>query len=317
MTRDELEIIWHDWLRGVLVIGMAVVMVVVYLTGLLPAPVFATVMVCVFCAATMVLAASSCIGSLCPAGVRAASTLVSLVASASLVLTAWQVHFPAPAPGEIVLSPVQPDGTLTVPESAGNELYVVIRGNPGSSPSGNDSEVAASVTLAGAVTAGPLSVTLLHHRSGGQGGQSKGLSISRRTADVFRVAASGAGQATVHLDRMRPENAMPLHVSLHAARVSPTLLTALSGLTLLVSLVLAFFSWKRSVFPGAVPLAAVLLTVQFFVARGYCPTEPVLPLLGILTLTTIPAALVGWILSKAVERMAGPPRTTTAKKGSR
>jgi len=297
MTRDEFEIIWHDWLRGVVLIALVVAMAGLYLTKLLPLPVFATVLGVVYVLAGFVLIGRSCIAAQCGALVRSLSVGVALFGSAGMLLTLWQVHFPSPPFAQGTLSHVAPDLVLEVPQEALAEALLVVRGHPGASPSGADATVDADLVT----PAAKLHVSLFHNRSGRQSsGGRGGLSLSLRTAEMFRFDGVAPGPFALHLASLKPEMAMPLQVSLHSPPVAMNVLTWVCAGALVAALLLSVFISRNGVFPGVVPMTAMMLAIQVVASKGYSPAEPILPLLGILALASIPAAFVGWLLARAV-----------------
>ncbi len=309
MTREEWGIVWHDWLRGVSLIVLCALLAVVYFLRLFSEPVFGLLLCVVAVLVTAVLAVLNCMSSSSVLPVRLSGAAVILAGGVLLVVAGAQVLFPGQPTVEAQLSFLQPQARLAIPESAGQGCYLTVRGRPGASPSGQDSEVHATVRLSTAAGADSFSVNLFRSRPGSSrgGGSSRGPSISAREADMWFLGALPAGEGGLELASLRPEDALPLTVGLHVPLLPPQTLAWALWALVLASLILAIPMLRQGRFPAAVPYCLALAVANQLIARGLPPDRPVLPLVGILLGGIFGGALAGYGATKVIEKWAAAP----------
>jgi hypothetical protein len=305
MTRIEWEEMWHDWLRGVSLIALCAVLAGIYFLKLFSEPVFGMVLSVTAVGLSLTAVILNCASSTVHLVVRVSGAAVAVACAAGFLVQSAQVLFPGQPEAQVQLSHLQPQGTLEVPGSAGLGSFLVVRGRPGASPSGQDSHVKGSIRLDVGDTGRQVPVALFRGSPGGGGGNSKGPSISAREADMWYMGNLPSGTARVELRDLRPEDALPLTVSLHVPMISPSrvefALWGLVGLALILSIPLL----RKGRFPAVVPFSAAIGVVGELVLNGLPPDRPVLPLVGMLLGGILGGALAGYLATRLLGRLTG------------
>ena len=150
-------------------------------------------------------------------------------------------------------------------------------------------------------------------------GKGKGIAISEMTSDLFRVDGVVAGESQVKLDNMKPPKALPLRVTFHKPQFPTALAWWVVAFLLLATIVVSLFTLKGRLFPFILPFSLVMVVVQHLAAQGFSPTEPLLPLLGILMGGGILTSAVGYLLGKGLSWITGRMQTvpTMGRTGGR
>ena len=292
MTRGEFSLIWHDWLRGVSLIGALLLLVAIHFLHLFSAPDYALLVVCVALLGGLGMAASVCLSSLSPLPVRVIAPLVATAGALLGFVGVFQtVYLPEPY-ATTTLSTTAPASTLVVPTDGLAESYLRVQGRPGASPSGKDKEVTVHLSISGLGIERKLSLEFFKSKttSGAKGNTSLGL----RDADTVLLEGLQPGVLEVAITELKPETALPMEMSLHWPLLPPSMIRmALFGV-LAMAFLLSLFVARRNQFPMLLPYALVLVTTYWFVGQGIPPRQPLLPLLGIILGSGIASSGVGY-----------------------
>jgi len=300
MTREEFAHIWHDWLRGITLIAAAAALVGLYFLHLFSDPVYGGILVTVLLTAGCAVTAGFCLSGLMPRIVRIAGPPVALAGACLLFAGIFQVLFPDDPYTSTTLSGSQRDGPLEIPTTGLETSYLKIRGRPGASPSGDDSEVKAEIEFRGREFNRLVRVEMYGDR-GTAPGKGKGVALGRRDSQLILLDGLPEGKLDLHLSLLKPETALPLEISLHRPVIPPGLLYLCLWVVVAASLVLGLLTARAGQFPFIVPYAVVLLVVLHFAHRGISPEQPLLPLLGIVLGGGIAACAAGYGLGKLMQ----------------
>lgn len=302
MDLNEFEHIWDDWLKGVSLGILVVALVALYFLDAFTQPVYSMLLVGVFLAGGLVVVAVSCLSGLLPAWGGVPGLLVALAAAGCSFFSIHQVVFPAEPITSLRVSGLDREGVLEVPSEASGDAYLRVDGRPGADPAGSDEEVDATVSLIGSGFSSSVGVKLFKKRGGGGKG-SKGPKISRKGSDLFLLSGLPEGRLAVKLEKVKPEKALPLTFSLLHPAIPPRVFSiALWGL-LGLALFFSFFIAVRGHFPAVLPFTLVAVVWHTIVSRGVSPTEPLLPLLGILVGGGIAACAGGYTVGKVMQKV--------------
>ncbi|MBM4352999.1 MAG: hypothetical protein FJ109_04270 [Deltaproteobacteria bacterium] len=322
MRREEWQVVWQDWLRGVTLIGLCAALAGLYFSGLLSEPVFGMFLCLVATVVAGFFVVSNCMSSTSALPTRVLGTGATVAGGIVFLAGAMQVLFPGQPAAQAQLSFLHPQARITVPEGAQRGCFLSVRGHPGASPSGQDSEVHATIHMRGASGSESFSVELFRRRQASSGGGRGrgGPSISAREADMWYLGSPAAGDAELELSGVKPETALPLTLALHVPMLPPRGMAFVLWGIVLVTLILAVPMLRQASFPAAVPFTLALAVVNELVLRGLPPDRPALPLVGILVGGIFGGALAGYGATRLVAKLsqAEPmprPRGRTESKG--
>ena len=304
MTREEFSLIWHDWLRGVTLIGALLLLVAIHFTHIFSPPGYAIFVVGVALLVGLGMAASACLSSLPPLPLRVLAPLVA-GAGALLGFTGMfqAVYLPEPY-ATATVSTTSPTTTLVVPTDGLDESYLKVKGRPGASPSGKDKELEVRLALAGPGIKRSLKIELFKSKTakGGKGSTSLGL----RDADAVLLEGLQPGVLEITISELKPETALPMELSLHWPMLPPSMLRAGLFAVLALAFALSPFIARRNQFPFILPFAIVLAVTYWFIGQGIPPRQPLLPLLGIVIGGGIAGSGVGYGLAKLMQLLLRP-----------
>lgn len=313
MTLGELEIIWHDWLRGVSLIGALAVLVVVYFLHIFTDQSYTMLLLCVGLAVGFCMAASVCLAGSPPLAVRLVAPLLAAGAAALGFIAVHQVVYPAEPFAECEVSIVVPSAVCEVPTDGLDPAWLKVKGRPGAGGSGDDSEITGQIVLA----AGDFGTTVrprLYRDKGPTGGKGKGISVGRKESDLFLVPGLPAGPVTATLTDIKPSAALPLKLSFHLPLLPPNLIELALALAVAVALVLAFFVARTGHFPFILPYTVVLLVISNVAGRGFSPDQPLLPFLGVAIGSTIGGSAAAYVVGKGMQKLLRrEPRTPSTQ----
>jgi hypothetical protein len=312
MTREEFAIIWHDWLRGVSLIALVLLLVALHFLHLFEPSTFALIVVSVFLVGGFGMAASVCLSGIPPLPVRLLAPLAAVAGAVLAFIAVRQAVLPEEPYATATISGIEPVATLTVPTDGLEESYLVVRGRPGANPTGRDKTVKARLHLAGDGLRKTLSLELFTNKETGGNQGKKGPALGLRDADAFLLEGLKPGTLEVRMADLEPETALPMQLSLHWPLLPPSLLRhGLYGV-LALAFLLALAMARRNHFPFILPYAMVLVVTVHFVVQGIPPRQPLLPLLGIVIGGGIGGSGVGYGLGKLLQlllrRRNGPGR---------
>jgi hypothetical protein len=309
VTFDEFKILWHDWLRGVSLVVLIAVLAVLYVLKVMPEPAFALLVTALALAIGIGMVGLRCLVQPAPLFVRAASLLLAVAGAAVVVLTLAQQIYPGDPVARAAISHLQPHAVLPIPAAANLEAYLMVKGNPGASPSGTDRQVIADLRLRIGESLQTIRADLFSSK-GGQQGSAKGLSLSRKDSDLFLLSGTSYGELTADLTSLRPDTALPFQLALFVPPCPPSLLR-LAALGLFgLSLLLAIFLVRGGAFPLVMPLLAAFAVAQLFFARGVSPTQPALPAVGMIVGAAVLGSTAGWLAAWALHKTAAALRRT-------
>jgi hypothetical protein len=301
MDRAEFEEIWHDWLGGLTLIASLGLVVAVYFLHLFPEPVYTLGVFILAAAGGIAFLGLRAAQDQMPRGLVFGTTLSALAGCALVILNFAQIIFPGRPYAATTLSAASPEGTLEVPTEGLGPGYLVVHGRPGASGSGEDDRIAGDLSLeTGAVTQ-RFKLSLAADGGTGEAAGKKGVAAGR-SSDLFPVPDLPAGVARVRLSNFRPNVFLPLELSLQTPRFLPPELVwlGLAGLSV-AAVVLAVMCLAAGFFPLPIPLLLVVVVANWFIGRGVSPSQPLLPLLGILLGGGIAAAAAGYSVGKGLE----------------
>jgi len=302
MDLAEFEHIWDDWLKGVSLGILVVALVALYFLDAFSQPVYSMVLVAVFLTAGVVVSAGSCLSGLLPRGVGVPGLLVALAAAACTFFSIHQVVFPGEPTTSVTVSGLEREGVLEVPSEVSGDAYLRVDGRPGADPAGGDEEVDATVSLSGSGFSFSLGVKLFKKR-GGSGKGGKGPKISRKGSDLFLLSGLPEGRLAVRLEKLKPEKALPLTFALIHPHIPPRVFSIALWLLVGAALFLSLFIAGRGQFPVVLPFSFVTVVWHTIVSQGVSPTEPLLPLLGILMGSGIAASAGGYAAGKVLQKV--------------
>jgi len=306
MNLTEFEHIWHDWLRGIALIALLIVLVVLYFSRLLSEPAYA----CLLTVVLLLAGAVAVVGTGFERRISLWAHLVTLMVVAPggllLFVTLHQQLYPPRPYAEATISRIQATATLVVPTTGLDDSYLTLYGRPGASPTGKDREVSVLLELCGEDLDHSVDVTLFSNK-GPAGGKSKGLSLGRKESDQFLLAGVAEGPLEVRVLEWKPEGTLPLRLALFRPLFPPPLVQWALHLLALLSLVLAVFVARRGSLPTVLPYAMVVDGVNLLVARGISPTQPLLPLLGIAIGVGLVGSAAGYLLARLLQRRLSRP----------
>lgn len=304
MTREEFALIWHDWLRGVSLIGVVLLLVAVHFAHIFSPENYALLVVGVALTGGLTLAGSVCLSGLAPLPVRIAAPLVALVTASLAFVGTWQaVHLGDPY-ASATLSSVEPSTTLAVPTDGLGESYLAIKGRPGASPSGKDKEVDLWLGLKGAGVAREWSLEFFKNKTAK--GQRGSTSLGMRDADSLLLKGLVPGELTVKIAELKPETALPFEVSLHWPLVPPGLIRVVLLGAVVLAFFMAFLSARKNQFPFLLPFTLVLAAAYWFIGQGIPFRQPLLPLLGIVIGSGIAGSGLGYAVAKVMQKTLAP-----------
>lgn len=304
MTRAEFDMIWHDWLRGVSLIGLVGLLVALHFLKLFSPQDFAMLVVLVGLLGGTAMAGSVCLSGLAPLPVRILAPLVALVAAGLFAQGTRQVIYLAEPYAQATISGTAPKATLEVPTDGLEESYLQVRGRPGASPSGKDNEVTARLALRGPGWERSLRFELFKNKTAK--GQKGSASLGLRDADAALLTGLQVGVTEITLTELKPEVALPLELSLHWPLVPPSVLRSGLMAMAVMALLLAGFSARRNQFPFPLPFTLVLVLAYWFIAQGIPPRQPLLTLLGIGIGSAIAGSGVGYGAGKLLVLLLRP-----------
>ncbi len=304
MTRTEFDMIWHDWLQGVSLLGLLALLVALHFLKVFSPPDYALLVVLVALVGGAAMAGSVCLSGLAPLPVRILAPMVVLVAAGLFAQGTRQVIYLAPPYAQATLSGSAPKVTLEVPTDGLEESYLQVLGRPGASPSGKDNEVVAHLALKGPGPARSLRMEFFKNKTAK--GQKGSTSLGLRDADTALLTGLQTGVWEVTLTELKPEVALPMELSLHWPLVPPSLLSAGLIAMALLALLLAFFSARRNQFPFPLPFTLVLVLAYWFISQGIPPRQPLLTLLGIGIGSAIAGSGVGYGAGKLLMLLLRP-----------
>ncbi len=303
MTREEWAIAWHDWLRGVSLVGLGAVLAGLYFLKWIPHDVFPLIMGLATLVVVMGFVLEHCLCSLVPAWMRLVTLLLLLASGAGLVTAIFVETTPGMVVTEGKLSPSHPTLEGYVP--ATGDVLVNVVATPGVFARGDDGQIAAKVriTFRSALDGSAKEVrekwAFTNHAAnqGKKGGGSAVTSVQMHLED----ASEGGFQ--VVLESMEPPHAKPLEVKASIATFPAGVLRLVLAALAILALLLAPYYTRRSAFPAFVPGATVLGAAGVGVLTGLPPDSPAPKLLGILVAGAFGGAAVGYLLAKGVQRL--------------
>ncbi len=304
MTREELALIWHDWLRGVTLICALLLLVAVYFFHIFSPPGYAMLVVCIALLVGLGMASSICLSSLAPLIVRVFAPLVATAGALLGFAGVFQaIYLPEPY-ATATVSTTSPSTTLVVPTDGLDESYLRVKGRPGASPSGKDKEGEVRLGLSGPGIKESLKLEFFKNKTakGGKGSTALGL----RDANVVLLEGLQPGVVAVTISELKPETALPLELSLHWPMLPPSLLRLALYIVLAIALLLSPFVARRNQFPFILPYAIVLASTYWFIGQGIPPRQPLLPLLGIILGGGIAGSGLGYGLAKGLQLLLRP-----------
>ncbi len=302
--REEFSLIWHDWLRGVTLIGALLLLVAIHFLHIFSPPDYALLVVSIALLVGLGMSASVSFSKLAPVPVRAAVPLVATVGALVGFAGVFQaIHLPEPY-AEATVSTTSPTTTLVVPTDGLDESYLRVKTRPGASPSGKDKDVQVRLDLSGPGVKRSLKLEFFKNKTakGGKGSTSLGL----RNADAVLLEGLEPGVLQVTIGELKPTTALPMELSLHWPMFPPSLLRLALYVVLALAFVLAPFVARRGEFPYVLPFAIVLAASYWFIGQGIPPHQPLLPLLGIILGSGIAGSGVGYGLAKGMQLLLRP-----------
>jgi hypothetical protein len=306
MKLGEFQIIWQDWLRGVTLMALVILLATLYFLKVFSQPVYTMLLLCSAAGGGLLFVIATCVTAVLPLWLRISGTVIALGAGGLAIAAASQLLFPGAPIAAGAVSNASPETVLDLPPVyQGTQGYLTIRGYPGASPSGDDEEVTATVKV---TVGGPtleLPVKLVKKRSGGKGSGKKGPGISRRGTDSWELQLAST-QVNVLLTNLRPRSALPFDITVTVPPLSMPLVTYLLWALAIAALLVAVFTARNGSFPVVLPFATVAATVFQLLSHGISPTEPLLPGLGILLGGGIAGAAAGYLPAKILEKFLAP-----------
>jgi len=310
LRREELQIIWQEWLRGVSLLALCALLAAIYFAGLVGEATFGMILCVTAVVVTAAVVVIHCMSSMSALPFRLAGSAVVVLGGILFLAGAAQVLYPGQPAAVAQVSFLRPQARLSVPEGAQQGCFLSVRGRPGASPTGQDSEVHATIHMKTASAAESFVVSLFKNRQKAAAGgrSSRGPSVSAREADMWYLGAVVPGDAELELTALRPEQALPLTLALHVPLLPPRSMALVIWGIVLVSLVLAVPALRQGHFPAVVPFSLSLAVVNELVLRGLPPDRPALPLVGILLGGIFGGALVGYGATRLARLGLDPSR---------
>lgn len=306
MKWGEFQIIWHDWLRGVTLMALVVLLVTLYFLKVFPQPVYTMILLCTAAGGGLLFVTATCLAAVLPLWLRIGGIVLALGSGALAIAAASHLLFPGAPMSAGTVSNASPEAVLDLPPVyQGTQGYLTIRGYPGASPSGDDEEVTATVKVTAGGPTLELPVKLVKKRSGGKGSGKKGPGISRRGTDSWELQLASS-QVNILLTNLKPRSALPFDIMVTVPPLSMPLVSYLLWALAIAALVVAIFTARNGYFPVVLPFTTVAATVFQLLSLGISPTEPLLPGLGILLGGGIAGATAGYLPAKLLEKVLGP-----------
>lgn len=320
MTRDEFSVIWHDWLRGVTLVGAIGILVGLYFLKWIPHDVFAVLMGVAAIVGVLGFALEHCVCSLLPGWMRAVTLALVLCSGAGLLVAIHVGVTPGSTVAEGRLSPTHPVLEGYVP--AGGDVLVNVTGTPGILASKDDTRIQAKLKAVYRNEENPdkdieerMTWTFAASTE-----TRRGMGTS---ATSFQAHLENAvpGKFEVRLEELIPKHATPLEVRASVAQFPSWALRIVLAALVVVALLLAPMSTRKGVFPTYLPGALVLGAAGFATLYGLPPASPEPKLLGFLVASAFGGAVVGYLMGKGVQKLFPSPmemaeRARAAKAGS-
>lgn len=300
MHADEWATAWHDWLRGVLLVGFLALLTGLYFLKWIPTDIFPLVMGGASLVVVLGFVLEHCICSLVPLWMRLATLVLVLGAGGGLLASIHVETTPGAMVAQGRLSPSHPNVEGYVPTTG--DVLLDVRAIPGLLSKGDDGQVEARATLTYRQHAHDLETQLRQKwvfRAAPEGTGKKGGGSSV-TSVVVHLEDVREGGFAVELESLEPAHARPLELTAFVALFPAWTLRAGLALLVVLSLLLAPLYSRRSAFPAFVPGTLVLAASGVAVTTGLPPDSPAPKLLGILVASAFGGALVGYVLAKAV-----------------
>mgnify|MGYP001328649466 CR=1 FL=1 len=310
MRLEDFEQMWNDWLRGTVLVGIILLLVVLYSLDVLTKPNFALVMTGTLLVVAVAASLQYCLDVPVPRLLAVVSPIIGGLGAVVVFITIQGVLKPPPPFAEVQVSAADPMATLAVPEEMAGEVYVWVHGTPGALPSGDDRTITAGLDLTQGERHKTFHIELL--KGAKNKGKGKGIAISDMTSELFRMDGLVEGDVQVKLDRLKPPKALPLKITFHKPAFPTSLAWWVVAFLLLATIVVSLFTLKGRLFPFILPFSLVMVVVQHLAAQGFSPTEPLLPLLGILMGGGILTSAVGYLLGKGLSWVTGKMLTVPA-----
>lgn len=311
-TRQELAEAWHDWIRGLLLVLVVAVFAILHLTRAVSPVSLAFSLALVVSVGLWVVLMGYCSGNPAPAWARVLTPVLALVAVVLLLGLARELLFPAPALLQGEMSFSQPELKI-VSDGPPYGAFVNIKGTPGVLPSGKDREITGRLALRQTPYYRLLTFDLARPVSKGPPGRSGGNTPPKiaATSRSYFVDSLPPGEVQMILSNYRPQEALPVHVSVHPVRIPMLLFRIALSILLGLSILLVPMFPSASVFPYLVPFLAALAGAGWATTAGLSLEDPVLPFLGMLFGAGIPSAGTGYVLAWLVRRLSRRGKPTS------
>jgi hypothetical protein len=307
MIREEFDMIWHDWLRGVSLIVTLLLLVALYFTGLFTQPGYTRFVIIVMLLGGFGVAGSTCLQSGPPLFVRLAAPVLAAAAAVLAFIGVTQVFFLAEPFASGVLSSVETSTELVVPTDGLDGSYLQVTARPGASPSGKDETIEMVLAIQGQGVTRNEAMEFYKNKKG-TGSKASGLSLGRKDSTSIYLETLPAGPLTVRLSELKPDSTLPFTLSLHWPRLPPALIATGLWALFALALVLAVFMARRNHFPFILPYTLVLAVIHQITMQGISPTQPLLPMLGIIIGAGLASSAAGYAIGKPLQLLLRPPQ---------
>ena len=131
MRLEDFEQMWHDWLRGTVLVGIILLLVVLYSLDVFTKPNFALVMTATLLVIAVGASLQYCMDVPVPRLLAVVSPIIGVLGAVVVFVTIQGVLKPEAPFAEVQVSAANPVATLKVPEEMAGEVYVWVHGTPG------------------------------------------------------------------------------------------------------------------------------------------------------------------------------------------
>ena len=196
---------------------------------------------------------------------------------------------------------------MVVPTGGLDGTYLQVTARPGASPSGKDETIEMVLQIDGQGVTRTEAMEFYKNKKG-TGGKASGLSLGRKDSASIYLEILPAGPLTVRLAELKPDTTLPFALSLHCPRLPPNLIAMGLWLSVAMALVMAVFMARRNHFPFILPYTLVLAVIHQIAMQGISPTQPLLPMLGIIIGAGLAGSAAGYAVGKTLQLLLRPPQ---------
>lgn len=314
----DFEDIWRNIGVPAFAVVVAGILAALHFTGALSEPMFNMVAVLGVLGFFMVLMTVNCFIKM------TSLTLLALTIAAAIALPALAglSLVDEMLPGEQILERklTSVGDRLTWPQAGPPGRYLArIQGLPGMNQGGSDRDVGVQITVeqpGAEVQVKDFKLFDHRDRAALTGNGKSGVAISRRTSAMASFLVPREGEVTLRMSVKKPEEAMPITLSIHHARVPEELPDLLIWTFFGFSMLAGALAIRRGE-PSFFPVAGLgLVMFRVMTRTGIEPSGSLFPLGAALLVGAVSGAIGGLLINLVFEKLFGLEKKQTQPRGN-